>query len=97
MKKLVISQIPRGTRVGVSCSKHACKKASKRAGKSRRVRFFTGQALDAGVGVTITIARNGFVGRRVTYWIKPNDFKKSALNCLKSGRPVRCSTRLLVR
>ena len=97
VKKLVVSEVPRGTRVKVSCTKHACKKASKRTRKSRRVRFFSGQALNAGVGLTITVSRKGFVGRRVTYWIQPNDFKKTKLDCLKSGKPVRCTRRLLVR
>ena len=97
VEKLVVSAIPRGTRVTVSCSKHACKKVSKRAGKSRRVRFFGGQALNAGVGLTIKTSRDGFVGRSVTYWIKPNDWKKTNLTCLKSGRPVKCTNRLLVR
>ncbi|MEA2418659.1 MAG: OmpA-OmpF porin, family [Thermoleophilaceae bacterium] len=97
VKKLVISQIPRGTRVSVSCTKHGCKKASKRAGKRRSVRFFSGKALKAGVGLTIALKRDGFVGRRVTYWIAANDYKKSKVDCLKSGRPVKCTTALLVR
>jgi hypothetical protein len=96
VNKLVVSEIPRGTRVTVSCTKRACKKASKKAGKSRRVRFFSGQALEAGVGLGITLSRRGYVSRRVTYWIKPNDWKKTS-SCLKSGKPVRCSRQLLVR
>jgi hypothetical protein len=96
VEKLVISEIPRGTRVSVACTKRACKKASKRAGKSRRVRFFSGKNLKAGVGLSITLSRKGFVGRRVTYWIQPNDWKKTN-TCLKSGKPVRCTNSLLVR
>jgi hypothetical protein len=96
VKKLVISEIPRGTKVTVSCTKRACRKSSKRAGKSHKVRFFTGKALKAGVGLSITLSRKGFVGRRVTYWIEPNDWKKTT-SCLKSGKPVRCSRDLLVR
>lgn len=96
VNKLVVSEIPRGTRVTVSCTKHACRKASKKAGKSRRVRFFSGQALEAGVGLAITLSRKGYVGRRVTYWIKPNDWKKTN-TCLKSGKPVRCTPQLQVR
>jgi hypothetical protein len=96
VQKLVISEIPRGTRVSVACTKHACKKASKRAGKSKRVRFFSGKNLKAGVGLSITLSRKGFVGRRVTYWIQPNDWKKTN-TCLKSGKPVRCTNSLLVR
>ena len=97
VNKLVVTEIPRGTRVRVSCSKHACRKASKKAGKSRRVRFFSGQALKAGVAVKITMARKGFVSRQVTYWIEANDLKKGSVTCLKSGRPVRCTNSLLVR
>jgi hypothetical protein len=97
VNKLVIAGIPRGTRVTVSCTKHACKKASKKAGKSKRVRFFRGKNLKAGVGLTITLSRKGFVGRRLTYWIKANDLKKGSLSCLRSGKPVRCTSQLLVR
>jgi hypothetical protein len=96
VNKLVVSEIPRGTRVSVSCTKHACRRASKQAGKSRRVRFFSGQALEAGVGLAITLSRKGYVGRRVTYWIKPNDWKKTN-TCLKSGKPARCTRQLQVR
>jgi hypothetical protein len=96
VNKLVVSEIPRGTRVAVSCTKHACKKASKKVGKSRRVRFFSGQNLEAGVGLAITLSRKGYVARRITYWIKPNDWKKTN-TCLKSGKPVRCTRQLLVR
>jgi hypothetical protein len=96
VERLVVSEIPRGTRVSVACTKRACKKASKRAGANRRVRFFSGKNLKAGVGLTITLSRKGFVGRRVTYWIKPNDWKKTN-TCLKSGKPVRCTNSLLVR
>ena len=96
VKKLVISEIPRGTRVTVSCTKHACKKVSKKVGKSRHVRFFSGQNLEAGVGLGITLSRKGYVSRRVTYWIKVGDWKKTN-SCLKSGKPVRCSRQLQVR
>lgn len=96
VKKLVISEIPRGTRVTVSCTKRACRKSSKRAGKNRRVRFFSGKNLKAGVGLEITLSREGYVSRRITYWIKPNDWKKTN-SCLKSGKPVRCTRSLLVR
>lgn len=96
VKKLVISEIPQGTRVRVSCTKRACGSASKRAGKSKRVRFFSGKKLKAGVGLSITLSRDGYVGRRITYWIQPNDWKKTN-TCLKSGKPVRCTTSLLVR
>jgi hypothetical protein len=96
VNKLVVSEIPRGTRVAVSCTKRACKKASKKVGKSRKVRFFGGQNLEAGVGLAITLSRKGYVARRITYWIKPNDWKKTN-SCLKSGKPVRCSRQLLVR
>jgi hypothetical protein len=97
VNKLIVQAIPRGTRVTVSCTKHACKKAAKKAGKSGRVRFFHGKNLKAGVGVTVSMSKKGFVGRRVTYWIGANEFKKGSLSCLKSGKPVRCTTRLLVR
>jgi hypothetical protein len=96
VNKLVVSEIPRGTRVTVTCTKHACKKASKKVGKSRHVRFFSGQKLEAGVGLAISLSRKGYVSRRITYWIKPNDWKKTN-TCLKSGKPVRCSPQLLVR
>jgi hypothetical protein len=96
VKKLVISEVPRGTKVTVACTKHACRKSSKRAGKSHRVRFFSGKALKAGVGLSITLSRSGYVGRRVTYWIEPNDWKKTN-SCLKGGKPVRCTRDLLVR
>jgi hypothetical protein len=96
VNKLIVSEIPRGTRVTVACTKHACKKASKKVGKNRQVRFFSGQKLEAGVGLAITLARRGYVSRRITYWIKPNDWKKTN-SCLKSGKPVRCSRQLLVR
>ena len=39
----------------------------------------------------------GYVGRHVTYWIQPNDWKKTGLSCLKSGKPVRCTRQLQVR
>lgn len=97
VNKLVIAGIPRGTSVSVACTKHACKTASKKAGKSKRVRFFHGKNLKAGVGLTITLSRTGFVGRRLTYWIEANDLKKGRLSCLKSGRPVRCTPQLQVR
>jgi hypothetical protein len=96
VQKLVVSEIPRGTKVSVSCTKHGCRKASKKAGKSRRVRFFSGKDLKAGVGLKITLSRQGFVSRQVTYWIQPNDFKK-VTTCLKSGKPVKCTNSLLVR
>ena len=96
VKKLVVSEIPRGTRVTVSCTKRACRKASKRAGRTRKVRFFSGKKLKAGVGLKITLSRTGYVGRRVTYWIEPNDWKKTN-SCLKGGKPVRCTQGLLVR
>jgi hypothetical protein len=96
VNKLIVSEIPRGTRVTVSCTKHACRKASKKVGKSRRVRFFSGQKLKAGVGLAITVSRKGYVPRRVTYWIKVSDWKKTN-TCLKSGKPVRCSRQLQVR
>jgi hypothetical protein len=97
VKKLVISAIPRGTRVTVSCTKRGCKRSSKTAGKKHRVRFFSGKALKAGVGLSIDVARKDYVGRHVTYWIQPNDWKKTGLSCLKSGKPVRCTRQLLVR
>jgi hypothetical protein len=96
VNKLVVSEIPRGTRVTVTCTKHACKKGSKRVGKSRKARFFSGKNLRAGVGLEITLSRKGYVSRRITYWIKPNDWKKTN-TCLKSGKPVRCTRDLLVR
>jgi hypothetical protein len=96
VNRLVISEIPRGTKVTVACTKHACRKSSKRAGKSRKVRFFSGKALKAGVGLSITLSRPGFVSRRVTYWIEPNDWKKTN-TCLKGRKPVRCTRDLLVR
>ena len=80
----------------MSCTKHACKKASKKVGKSRHVRFFSGQKLEAGVGLAITLSRKGYVPRRITYWIKPNDWKKTN-TCLKAGKPVRCTRQLQVR
>jgi hypothetical protein len=96
VNRLVISEIPRGTKVTVACTKRACRKSTKRAGKSRKVRFFSGKALKAGVGLSITLSRKGFVSRQVTYWIKPNDWKKTN-TCLKGGKPVRCTRNLLVR
>ena len=81
----------------VSCTKHGCKKASKKVGKKHRVSFFSGKALKAGVGLSIDVARKGYVGRHVTYWIQPNDWKKTRLSCLKSGKPVRCTRQLQVR
>ena len=97
VNKLIVSSIPRGTRVSVSCTKHACKKAKKKAGKSKRVRFFHGKNLRAGVGLTISMTRKGYLGRQLTYWIQANDLKKTSLHCLKSGKPVRCTPRLRVR
>ena len=46
--------------------------------RSTSVRFFNGQALDAGVGLRSRCRGSGYVRRRVTYWIKPNDWKKTA-------------------
>jgi hypothetical protein len=60
------------------------------------VRFFSGKNLRAGVGLAITLSRRGFVSRRVTYWIQPNDWKKTT-SCLKGRKPVRCTRQLLVR
>jgi hypothetical protein len=97
VNKLIVSSIPRGTRVSVSCTKHACKKAKKKAGKSKHVRFFHGKNLRAGVGLTISMTRKGYLGRQLTYWIQANDLKKTSLHCLKSGKPVRCTPRLRVR
>ena len=97
VKRLAVSSLPRGTRVTVSCTKHGCKKASKKVGKKHRVSFFSGKALKAGVGLSIDVARKGYVGRHVTYWIQPNDWKKTRLSCLKSGKPVRCTRQLQVR
>lgn len=96
VNKLVVSEVPRGTRVRVSCTKRGCRKASKKVGKSRRVRFFSGQALRAGVGLKLTMSRKGYVPRQVIYWIEPNDWKKTS-SCLKSGKPVRCTRKLTVR
>ena len=97
VNKLIVSSIPRGTRVSVSCTKHACRKARKKAGKSKHVRFFHGKNLRAGVGLTISMTRKGYLGRQLTYWIQANDLKKTSLHCLKSGKPVRCTPRLRVR
>jgi len=96
VNKLVVSEIPRGTRVAVSCTKHACRKASNKVGKSRHVRLFSGEKHEAGVGRAITLSRKGYVPRRITYWIKPNDWKKTN-TCLKAGKPVRCTRQLQVR
>ncbi len=97
VEKLVLSQIPRGTRVSMSCSRGACPKSKKTATRTKKVRFFSGQALRAGVKITLQATKKGYVGRKVTYTIQRNDWKKSKLKCLSGGRVKRCSDALLIR
>ena len=96
VKKLVISEIPRGTRVTVSCTKHACKKVSKKVGKSRQRSVLQRPEPGGGRRAAITLSR-----KRLRQ--PPRDLLDQAerleedQHCLKSGKPVRCSQQLLVR
>jgi hypothetical protein len=89
IKKLAVSRLPRGARVTVSCTKRACKKKTKKAGKKGRVSFtktkgIKGRKLKAGVKLTVRVSLAGFVGDARVYKIKPNDFSRKDF-CLRPG------------
>ena len=94
--RLVVSEIPRGTRVTVTCTRRACRQKPKVA-KGQRVRFFSGQKIRAGRRIVIRITRSGYVGRQLHYSIGRNDLDKSKLQCFAGNRAQRCTTQLLLR
>lgn len=82
----------RGARVTVSCTRHACRKESKKA-KRRAVSFkrLAGRKLKAGSTLAIRVTRKDSVGRYIAFKIKRGRFTKVE-RCLKPGsrKPSLC-------
>jgi hypothetical protein len=97
VKRLTVREVPRGTRVTVTCTRRACRRQSKRAGSSRRVRFFSGQNIKAGRTIVVKITKPRYVGRWVRYKIGRNTLDKSKTRCLSRGRRAACTAALRLR
>jgi hypothetical protein len=98
---LVVSGVPRGSRVDVSCTRRACRRTSK-VKRSKPIRLLRGKRLRAGVKVTVRVTKAGAVGRYFSYSIKKNNLRKTGEKrplCLTSrkARPKRCTERQLIR
>jgi hypothetical protein len=84
IKRFGVTNVPKGARVVVSCSRRACRRMSKRA-KSRVVfRKLSGDKFRAGVKVTIRVAAPGYVGAARVYTIQKNDYTTKT-RCLMPG------------
>ena len=98
--RLVVKEVPPGSRVSVSCTRRGCKRSSKPVGGSGRTTItkLRGKRLRAGVKLSIRVTRPGYVGRVVTYTILRNNLRKKT-RCLRPGttRSVTCSPSLLLR
>lgn len=95
IQRFGVAGVPRGARVVVTCSRHACRRMSKSARKGR-VLFgkLRGDKLRAGVKLTIRVSAPGYVGRARIYTIQKNDWDAKP-RCLMPGSSKlrsRCST-----
>jgi hypothetical protein len=95
VQRFGVAGVPNGARVVVTCSRHACRRMSKRARRGR-VLFgrLRGDKLRAGVKLTIRVSAPGYVGRARIYTIQKNDWDAKP-RCLMPGSAKlrsRCST-----
>ena len=89
---LRVSQLPRGTRVRVWCSR-LCAEKPKKAGRRGKVAFDLDDVnMPTGTRILVTAKKRGWVGAWIRYIIRPNKLKKLQL-CLDPGKtkPRDCS------
>lgn len=84
-RKLVVSKVPSGATVEVTCSRRACRRyRAVSSGRPLRISTLRNRKLRTGVKVEVRVTQPGRVGRYISYRIKPNDFSKSE-RCLPVG------------
>lgn len=95
IRRLVVSRVPTGATVSVSCTRRACKARPKRVGKKRKVEFksLRGKNLRAGVKLTIKVTAPSSVGEARRYKILRNDLRANDYCLRPSGKRGSCSTR----
>ena len=100
-KSVTVSDITAGTKVQLSCTKHACRtKAGTLRGKKTRLTIKLKKNLRAGVRLKVRITKSGAVGRYVSYKIlRKNYLRDARIKCIKAGgtTAVTCSSKLWVR
>jgi hypothetical protein len=92
VESLKVSQLPRGTRVRVWCSR-LCAEKPKKAGRRGKVTFDLDDVnMPTGTRIFVTAKKHGWVGAWIRYIIRPNKLKKLQL-CLYPGKtkPRDCS------
>ena len=79
-----VTNVPKGARVVVSCSRRACRRMTKRA--RSRVVFgqLSGDKFRAGIKLTIRVTAPGYVGAARVYTIQKNDYTTKT-RCLMPG------------
>lgn len=76
----------RRSRVSVSCTRHACRTRSKKAGKrALRFRQLAGDLLPAGSKVIVRVTRKGAIGQYVAFPIKAGNLGDKIERCLNPG------------
>jgi hypothetical protein len=86
IKRFGVTNVPKGARVVVTCTRKACRRMSKRANSRVLFRQLAGDKLRAGVKVTIRVTAPGYVGAARVYTIKRNDYATKS-RCLTPGSP----------
>jgi hypothetical protein len=95
MVKLLISSIPAGGRVTVTCRGPGCPtRRWSRQGISRLdvARRFGGAHLRPGLRLDIRVTRRGWIGRRLIYTVRSRAVPRATFGCLSASnaRPQRC-------
>jgi dipeptidyl aminopeptidase/acylaminoacyl peptidase len=92
VRRLLLVNVPRGSRAEARCKRKRCKSQVVRRTRSSTVTFkrFRGKTLKAGTVIEIRVTKKGFVGRYVKIKIKRGDFA-TAYRCMKpaSKKPRR--------
>jgi hypothetical protein len=86
IERFGVTNVPKGARVVVTCTRRACRRMSKRANSRVLFRQLAGDKLRAGIKVIIRVTAPGYVGAARVYTIKRNDYATKS-RCLMPGSP----------
>lgn len=94
IKRLTVSELPRGARVTLTCTRRACGRAVLVVPRTGRVELRTlrGRRLRAGVRITVRATLKSAVGGGATYRVLRNDYRFDRF-CIHPFRGRSCVTR----
>jgi Tol biopolymer transport system component len=94
IRSFTVRDVPRGTKLTVSCTRHACPTTVKiTTGSSSHTTVFKAlkdRRLPKGAKLTIVATRRGYLGGGITYTTNP--FRRGDAFCLKPGSDTRRAT-----